>query len=57
MKAGSTALSRIVVARFGPGEDFFQSLIALCEKMEVESGAITSMKTFQWGHLWLLWDK
>lgn len=43
MKAESTALSRIVVARFGPGEDFFQSLIALCEKMEVESGAITSM--------------
>lgn len=43
MQAFSTDVSRMIVARFGPDEDIFESLRLLCQKMDVESGCISTM--------------
>jgi hypothetical protein len=43
VQAFSTDVSRMIVARFGPDEDIFESLRLLCQKMDVESGCISTM--------------
>jgi predicted DNA-binding protein with PD1-like motif len=43
VQALSTGLSQMIVARFGPEEDIFESLEALCREKNIESGSICTM--------------